>query len=147
MRDMLSNKQVVLLGTVTLSGTTAGATSWVDTRGFDAVTLMLATDTVTDAGATAGFTFTVQHSDTTAAADAAAIVAADSVNGTIALSVTADGDDNKIIGGIGYKGSKRYVRMNGVGTTGTDATVKVYGILNKPHRAATTFVGSNVAAT
>jgi hypothetical protein len=147
MRDMLSNKQVVLLGTVTLSGTTAGATSWVDTRGFDAVTLMLATDTVTDAGATAGFTFTAQHSDTTVAGDAAAIVAADSVNGTIALSVTADGDDNKIIGGIGYKGSKRYVRMNGVGTTGTDTTVKVYGILNKPHRAATTFVGSNVAAT
>jgi hypothetical protein len=147
MRDMLSNKQVVLLGTVTLSGTTPGATSWVDTRGFDAVTLMLATDTVTDAGATAGFTFTVQHSDTTVAGDAAAIVAADSVNGTIALSVTADGDDNKLIGGIGYKGSKRYVRMNGVGTTGTDATVKVYGILNVPHRAATTFVGSNVAAT
>jgi hypothetical protein len=147
MRDMLSNKQVVLLGTVTLSGTTAGATSWVDTRGFDAVTLMLATDTVTDAGATAGFTFTAQHSDTTVAGDAAAIVAADSVNGTIALSVTADGDDNKIIGGIGYIGSKRYVRMNGVGTTGTDATVKVYGILNKPHRAKTTFVGSNVAAT
>jgi hypothetical protein len=147
MRDMLSNKQVVLLGTVTLSGTTAGATSWVDTRGFDAITLMLATDTVTDAGTSSGFTFTAQHSDTTVAGDAAAIVAADSVNGTIALTVTADGDDNKVIGGIGYIGSKRYVRMNGVGTTGTDATVKVYGILNKPHRAKTTFVGTNVAAT
>ncbi len=147
MRDMLSNKQVVLLGTVTLSGVTPGATSWVDTREFDAVTLILATDTVTDAGATAGFTFTAQHSDTTVAGDAAAIVAADSVNGTIALTVTADADDNKLIGGIGYIGSKRYVRMNGVGTAGTDATVKVYGILNKPHRAKTTFVGTAVAAT
>jgi hypothetical protein len=147
MRDMLSNKQVVLLGTVTLSGVTPGATSWVDTREFDAVTLILATDTVTDAGTSSGFTFTAQHSDTTVAGDAAAIVAADSVNGTIALTVTADGDDNKVIGGIGYIGSKRYVRMNGVGTTGTDATVKVYGILNKPHRAKTTFVGTNVAAT
>lgn len=147
MRDMISNKQVVLLGTVTLSGTTPGATSWVDTRGFDACTLILATDTVTDAGTASGFTFTAQHSDTTVAGDAAAIVAADSVDGTIALSVTADADDNKLIGGIGYKGSKRYVRMNGVGTTLTDATVKVYAILNKPHRAETTFVGSNVAAT
>ena len=147
MRDMLSNKQVVLLGTVTLSGVTPGATSWVDTREFDAVTLMLATDTVTDAGAAAGFTFTAQHSDTTVAGDAAAIVAADSVNGTIALTVTADADDNKVIGGIGYIGSKRYLRLNGVGTTGTDATVKVYGILNKPHRAKTTFVGTAVAAT
>jgi len=147
MRDMLSNKQVVLLGTVTLSGTTPGATSWVDTREFDAVTLILATDTVTDAGATAGFTFTVQHSDLTTASSAAAIVAADSVDGAISLSVTADADDNKLIGGIGYIGSKRYVRMNGVGTAGTDATVKVYGILNKPHRAKTTFVGTAVAAT
>lgn len=147
MRDMLNNKQVVLLGTVTLSGTTPGATSWVDTRGYDACTLMLATDTVTDAGTAAGFTFTVQHADSTAASAAANIDAADSVNGTIALSVTADADDNKLIGGIGYKGNKRYVRMNGVGTALTDATVKVYAVLNMPHRAKTTFVGTNVAAT
>jgi hypothetical protein len=102
---------------------------------------------VTDAGTTSGFTFTAQHSDLTTAASAAAIVAADSVNGTIALTVTADADDDKVIGGIGYKGSKRYVRLNGVGTTGTDAVVKVLAILNKPHRAATTFVGTAVAAT
>lgn len=147
MRDMISNKQVVLLGTVTLSGTTPGATSWVDTRGFDACTLMLATDTVTDAGTAAGFTFTAQHSDSTTAASAAAIAAADAIGGTVSLTVTADADDNKLIGGIGYIGSKRYVRLNGVGTALTDATVKVYAILNVPHRAATTFVGSNVAAT
>lgn len=147
MRDMLSNKQVVLLGTVTLSGTTPGATSWVDVRGFDACTLVLATDTVTDAGTVDGFIFTAQHSDSTTSVSAAAIATEDSVDGTIAFSVTSDSDDNKVIGGIGYKGSKRYVRMNGVGTTGTDATVKVYAILNKPHRAETTFVGSSVAAT
>jgi hypothetical protein len=147
MRDMISNKQAVLLGTVTLSGTTPGATSWVDTRGFDACTLMLVTETVTDAGTASGFTFTAQHSDLTTAASAAAIVAADSVDGTLALTVTADADDDKLIGGIGYKGSKRYVRLNGVGTAGTDATVKVFAILNKPHRAETTFVGTAVAAT
>jgi len=147
MRDMLSNKQVVLLGTVTLSGTTPGATAWVDTREYDACTLVLVTQTVTDAGDAAGFTFTAQHSDDTTGSSAAAIVAADSVNGVIALSVTADADDDKIIGGIGYKGSKRYVRLNGVGTTGTNAAVKIMAILNKPHRAKTTFVGSSVAAT
>ena len=147
MRDMLSNKQVVLLGTVTLSGTTPGATAWVDTREYDACTLVLVTQTVTDAGDAAGFTFTAQHSDDTTGSSAAAIVAADSVNGVIALSVTADADDDKIIGGIGYKGSKRYVRFNGVGTTGTNAAVKIMAILNKPHRAKTTFVGSSVAAT
>jgi len=147
MRDMLSNKQVVLLGTVTLSGTTPGATSWVDTREFDAATLVLVTQTVTDAGTASGFTFTAQHADDTAAASAAAIATADAINGTISLTVTADADDDKVIGGIGYIGSKRYLRLNGVGTTGTDATVKVLAILNKPHRAKTTFVGSSVAAT
>ena len=147
MRDFYNNKQVVLLGTVTLSGTTPGATSWVDTREYDACTIVLVTQTVTDAGDAAGFTFTAQHSDLTTSASAAAIVAADSVNGVIALSVTADADDDKVIGGIGYKGSKRYVRLNGVGTTGTNAVVKVLAIMNKPHRAATTFVGTAVAAT
>jgi hypothetical protein len=147
MRDMLSNKQVVLLGTVTLSGVTPGATSWVDVREYDACTIVLVTQTVTDAGTASGFTFTAQHSDLTTAASAAAIVAADSVNGVTALTVTLDADDDKVIGGIGYKGSKRYVRLNGVGTTGTDAVVKVLAILNKPHRAATTFVGTAVAAT
>ena len=147
MRDMLSNKQVVLLGTVTLSGTTPGATSWVDTREYDACTIVLVTQTVTDAGDSAGFTFTAQHSDLTTSASAASIAAADSVNGVIALTVTVDADDDKVIGGIGYKGSKRYVRLNGVGTTGTNAVVKVLAIMNKPHRAATTFVGTAVAAT
>ena len=147
MRDMLNNKQVVLLGTITLSGTTPGASSWVDTREYDACTIVLVTQTVTDAGDAAGFTFTAQHSDLTTAASAAAIAATDSVNGAISLSVTADADDDKVIGGIGYKGSKRYVRLNGVGTTGTNAVVKVMAIMNKPHRAATTFVGTAVAAT
>jgi hypothetical protein len=147
MRDMLSNMQSVLLGTITLSGTTAGASSWVDTRDFDSCTIVLVTQTVTDAGDSAGFTFTAQHSDLTTAASAASIVAADSVNGAISLTVTADADDDKVIGAIGYKGSKRYVRLNGVGTTGTNAVVKVLAIMNRPARAATTFVGSAVAAT
>jgi hypothetical protein len=147
MRDMLNNKTMVLLGTVTLSGTTPGATSWVDVRGYDGCTLALVTETVTDAGTASGFTFTAQHSDLTTAVSAAAIGADDSVSGVVSLTVTADTDDDKLIGGIGYRGSKRYVRMNGVGTSGTDATVKVFAILNKPHRAKTTFVGAAVSAT
>ena len=147
MRDMKSNKQMVLLGTVTLSGTTPSATSWVDLQGFDACTIALVTQTVTDAGTASGFTFTAQHSDLTTAASAAAIVAGDTTDGTISLTVTDDADDDKMIGGIGYRGSKRYVRLNGVGTTGTNAIVKVFAMLNKPARAETTFVGTAVAAT
>ena len=147
MRDSISNRQMVLLGTVTLSGTTPGATAWADTRGWDAAKIVLVTDTVTDAGDANGFTVTVQHSDTTAAADAAAIVAADSVTGAISLAVTVDADDDKLIGAIGYIGSKRYLRVRGVGTTGTAATFKAYAILGAPARAPATFVGTAVAAT
>lgn len=147
MRDMLNNKQVVHLGNLTLSGTTPAASAWVDVQDFDACTIMVVNNTITDAGTASGFTCTVQESDTTAAADAAAIVADDSVDGNIAITVTADDADNTVAGGVGYKGSSRYVRVNAVGTTGTDADVSVVAVLNKPHRAATTFVGTSVAAT
>lgn len=147
MRDMLNNKQVVHLGNLTLSGTTPAASAWVDVRDFDACTIVVVNNTITDAGTAAGFTCTVQHSDTTAGADAAAIVAAESVDGNISVAVTADDADNTVAGGVGYKGSKRYVRVNAVGTTGTDADVSIIAVLNKPHRAATTFVGTKVAAT
>lgn len=147
MRDMLSNKQVVHLGNLSLSGTTPAASSWVDMRGFDAATIVLVSNTITDAGTAAGFTATAQHSDTTAAADAAAIAAADSVDGSTTVVVTDDAADDTLAGGIGYKGSKRYLRLNVVGTTGTNADVSVLAILNKPHRADTTFVGTKVAAT
>lgn len=147
MRDNIDNMQAVFLGTVTLSGTTPAASSWVDTRGFDSCTLLLKTNTVTDAGTESGFTLTAQHGDDSTAAGAAAIVAAESTNGTIALTVTADGDDNKLIGGIGYRGTKRYVRLNGVGTTATDATVDVYAVLSNASNMPTTLVGTAVAAT
>ena len=147
MRDMLRNKQVVQLGADTLSGVTPNASTWVDVRGFDACTIALLTGVVTDAGASAGFTGTLQHSDTTAAADAVDCVAADTVDGEISLTVTVDTDDDKLIGGLGYVGNRRYVRLNFVGTTGTDAIVHTLAFLHKPHRAPTTFVGTAVAAT
>ena len=147
MRDMLNNKQVVHLGNLTLDGTTPAASAWVDVRDFDACTIMVVNNTITDAGTADGFTCTVQHSDTTAASDAAAIVADDSVDGPVAVTVTSDAADDVVAGGVGYKGSKRYVRVNAVGTSGTDADVSIVAVLNKPHRAATTFVGTKVAAT
>jgi hypothetical protein len=147
MRDMLNNKQVVHLGNLTLDGTTPAASAWVDVRDFDACTIMVVNNTIADAGTADGFVCTVQHSETTAASDAAAIGADDSVDGPVAITVTADAADDTVAGGIGYKGSKRYVRVNAVGTTDTDADVSIIAVLNKPHRAATTFVGTKVAAT
>lgn len=147
MRDFLSNKTVTHLGNLTLSGTTPAASAWVDTKGYDACTIVMVSNTVTDAGTAAGFTATAQHSDTTAAADAEDLTAAYSVDGAITVSVTDDAADNTVAGAIGYRGGKRYVRFNVVGTTGTDADVSILAVQNKPHRAATTLVGTSVAAT
>ena len=147
MRDMLNNKQVVHLGNVTVSGTTPAASSWVDTRGFDACTLVMVSNTVTDAGTAAGFTATLQEGDDSTDAGATDVAAADAVDGTLTIAEITDGDDNTVSGAVGYKGSSRYARLNVVGTTNSDADVSVIAILNKPHRAATTLVGTAVAAT
>jgi len=147
MRDYISNNSGVHLTTDTLAGTTPNASAWLDTRGFSAAAIEVITGVVTDAGTAAGFTATMQHSDTTAAADAVDVVAAETTNGTIAVTVTDDTDDNVLAGVLGYAGSKRYIRVNYVGTTGTDAIVTTMGRLGKPHVAPTTYIGTAVAAT
>ena len=144
-RDNVNNTQMVFLGTLTLSGTTPAASDWVDTRGFDSATIVVKTNTVTDAGTAEGFSFVVQEGDDSTAAGASAVADAELIGSD--LTVTADGDDDKLIGGIGYIGSKRYVRIEGTGTTGTNAGVDIYACLAHPAEAATTFVGTSVAAT
>jgi hypothetical protein len=147
MRDMLSNTQIVRLGKQTLSGTTPNASAWVDLRGFDSCTLVLMNDTVTDAGDANGFTATLQHSDLTTAASAAAVAAAETVNGVNTIQVTLDTADNVVAGAVGYDGTRRYARLNIVGTSGTNAVVEVVAILGHPARAPATFIGASVAAT
>lgn len=147
MRDSIKNASMVHLTTDTLSGTTPNASSWLDTRGFDSAEIIVVTQVVTDAGTSAGFTATLQESDTTAAADATAVAAGDAVDGTLTVTVTSDSADQTIAGVLGYLGKKRYVRVNYVGTTATDAVVTTLGRLGKPARAPTTYIGTAVAAT
>jgi hypothetical protein len=146
MRDLISNCQVVDLSTDTLSGVTPNASEWLDTRGFNAASIEVLTGAVTDAGTAAGFTATLQESDTSADTDATDVAAGETVAGAT-VTVTDDTDDNIVAGVIGYLGSKRYIRVNYVGTTGTDAVVRSVGRLGKPHKAPTTYVGASVAAT
>jgi hypothetical protein len=89
----------------------------------------------------------VQESDTTAAADATAVADADLIGTEAALTVTADTDDNKLIGSIGYRGSKRYVRIVATGTAGTDAAVTVHARKDKGAIMATATIDSGTAAT
>lgn len=157
MRDGMSTKQLVHLGNVTLSGTTAAASDWVDLQGFTSCTLILVPNTVTDAGTASGFTATLQESggtatgtdsaNSTAAASASAVAAVDAVNGAVTVTVTSDSADDSIAGALGYLGIARYARVNIVGTTGTDADVSVMAVLERAHYDAPTLIGTAVSAT
>lgn len=147
MRDGISNVVLVDMTTDTLSGTTPNASAWLDTRGFDAASIIVLTNAVTDAGTASGFTGTLQESDLTTAVSATDVAVADAVGGVVTVTVTSDTDDNIIAGKVSYLGKKRYIRMNYVGTTLTDAIVRTVGMLQEPARAPTTFIGTSVAAT
>jgi hypothetical protein len=145
MRDLLKNTTMVRGADQTLSGVTPNNSALIDTKGFSGLTVYLATSTVTDAGTVDGFTMKLQHSDSTLGTSFVDVPAAE-LNGST-LSVTADTDDNKLIGGIGYIGNSRYVRAVITGTTGTDAVVNVMAHLGKPHQAPTTAIGATTAST
>jgi len=146
-RDGKNGIQPVHLGNVALSGTTAASSAWMDTLEADMATLIIVNNTVTDAGAAAGYSFVLEESDTTAAADATTVSAAQTVGVAADLSVTADGSDDAIAGWIGYVGSKRYVRVTGTGTTGTSADVSVIGIAAALSTEPRSTAGTAVAAT
>lgn len=137
----------VRMGGATLSGTTPANTSLVDMQGFEALTVLLTTGTVTDAGTTAGFTMKLQHSDSTAAASFVDC-AADEIVGAN-LTVTDDAADDQAIGTIGYIGNRRYVRAVVTGTTGTNAVFVAFGLLgsNSSRSAPLPAVIAAVAAT
>lgn len=146
-RDGLNDIQLVHLGNLALSGTTPAASDWVDTKGFDKVTLVMVSNTVTDAGTAAGFTATMQENTTTTDAGATDVSTAEAVNATATITEVTDTDDDSISGAVGYLGTSRYARLNVVGTTGTSADVSVIAILRRAHIEPPTLVGTAVAAT
>ena len=145
--DMRNNAEFGLGLSATLSGATPAAGDWIDMQGWEALTFTVSTGTVTDAGTTSGFSFEVQESDTTAAADATAVADADLVGLESALTVTDDDADDTLVGSIGYIGGKRYVRIVATGTTGTDAAVTVHARKDKGAVMATATIDSGTAAT
>jgi len=150
MRDMISNQTILRGAPQTLSGVTANNSALIDRRGYNSVTVYLATDAVTDAGTAAGFTMKLQHSDTTVGTDFVDVPAVGLVaglSGSTTVTVTLDAADNVIAGGVGYVAGKRYVRGVVTGTTGTDAIVNVLAVLSKPSQAPATIVGATTAAT
>jgi hypothetical protein len=103
------NPQAVLSGNATTNG------AIIDTQGFESLEFSIQSGVITDGT----FTPNVQEGNDPALADAATVVAGDLL-GTIAGATFAATDDN-VTKKIGYKGSKRYVRLQLIGagqTTG-----------------------------
>ena len=145
--DMRNNAEYGLALSATLSGVTPAAGDWIDMQGWEAVTFSVSTGTVTDAGTTSGFSFEVQESDTTAAADATAVADADLIGLESALTVTDDDADDTLVGTIAYRGNSRYVRIVATGTTGTDAAVSVHARKDKGASMGTATIDTGTAAT
>ena len=148
MFDTVNDSSWVLLGKLTLSGTTTVTTALVDMQGFNAADIAFLNATVTDAGAAAGYTVKLQESDLTTAVSFTDVAAADAVNGAVSTSTTLDTADDTLTAVLGYVGGKRYLRASATGTTASDAVVYVMARrsrsgLSRPN----TIVGASTAAT
>lgn len=130
-RNDKENQKLAIGIDATLSGTTPGTAVEIDTYGYNDVSLHVFTGTVTDAGTAAGITWELTESDTSGSGYSA-VADADLVGLESDLAITADGDDDKWIGALGYIGAKRYLKLTPTGTTGTNAAVKAVAIMREP---------------
>jgi len=115
MRDLLNNIQVKrAISPVTQTNSdTALVSQIIDRQGYDTLTFLIATGTLSDADAT--FAVTMDESDDSGLSGSNSVATADLISqtsGTAALTAagfTFAGDDN--VRSIGYIGGKRYVRL------------------------------------
>jgi hypothetical protein len=106
--DLFSNiKLVRAISPVSESGTTAVVSQIIDMAGFKSCVFGILTGSLADANAT--FTTLLEESDDSGLSGSNE-VADDDMIGTEALASFDYGDDNKTFK-LGYKGSKRYVRL------------------------------------
>ena len=97
-----------------------GSSNYVDLRGYDAVDLIVDFGDVTAAGGANNFVITVEEKDTAPATAAGyATVAATDLVGTFP---TLENGVTGTVAAVGYRGSKRYVRVT-MTETGTAAAV------------------------
>ena len=92
---------------VSEAGTTALVSQIIDRQGYESLEFVIATGSIADADAT--FTVLVEEGDASNLSDAAAVADADLL-GTEALAAFQFDDDNEVRK-IGYRGTKRYVRL------------------------------------
>lgn len=138
MKDLTNNIHPVLLFEPVAAQTnssTARVSAIIDRQGYESLTLVLINGTNTDADAT--FAVLVEDGNVSNLSDNAAVDDAE-LNGTEALAAFAFGDDGECRK-IGYRGSKRYVRVTvtPTGNNSGDWFMAGVAILGNPSRSPT----------
>ena len=136
MRDLMNNVHPIrALSPVSGAATDAAQVGQIiDRQGFESLTFVIATGTITDADAT--FAVLVEHGDQATLSDAAA-VADEELIGTEVLAGFNFGDDDETRK-IGYKGTKRYVRLTITPTNNLAAwLIAAVAVLGHPTQAPT----------
>lgn len=119
---------------VSVADNTAAVGEIIDRKGFEALTYLILTGSIGDAGAE--FTVLLEEGDAANLSDAAAVADADLL-GTEALASFIQSDDNKCFK-LGYRGSKRYTRLTITPTNNaTAALIAATALLGHPANAPT----------
>jgi hypothetical protein len=131
MRDLHNNIEIrPAIAPAVVTDNTAQVSAIIDCSGFDGVEFAIVTGTLADADAT--FTVLVEHDDVSNLATAASVPdsALLGLETTASFTFAADGASRK----IGYKGSKRYVRLTITPANNTgNAPIAALAILGFPH--------------
>lgn len=130
MRDLFNNIHpvVAISPAAATTDNTAWVSNWVDVKGFDSLTVLLAIGALADADAT--FAVTAEHANASDKSDAAAVSASDLL-GTLALAGFRFDDDNEPRK-FGYVGPRRYFRFT-VTPTGNTGNAFLAGLFVLGH--------------
>lgn len=122
--------QKVARNTAAISTNTTSAGTIIDTQGFESLEFLLHTGARTDGT----YTPLIEHGDDVSLSDAAAVDDDDLLGTEAGAALAAANSASR----IGYRGSKRYVRLSVVSTSvSSGATVGATAILGSPYLAAT----------
>lgn len=135
MRDLMNNIHVArAISPVSVSDNTAQVSQIIDRQGYDSLTFLIATGSIADADVT--FTVLVEHGDQSNLSDAAAVDDAELI-GTEVLAAFQFNDDDEVRK-IGYRGSKRYVRLTITPANNASAALlAAVAVLGHPSRVPT----------
>lgn len=134
MRDLMNNIHVPAVAIGNALDNTPIVSPIVDVQGYDSLTFLIAAGTLADADATV--TVLVEESDNSNMSSANA-VADDDLIGTELLAAFTFADDNEGRK-IGYRGSKRYVRLTVTPAANASAfPCAIVPVLGHPAKAKT----------